>query len=191
MSVPRTIPPVIATAGTPTPVFTGTVTAAASFSIANGLTTIVLGSALPASGYNLGQQVTLWGFTTGTYLNGLAVTVTANNPAHNSFSFSTTHANVTSTTDAGNTAPAPVQKFRAVRVEVYAPPGSVDTSANAIFVGDGSVSATQYMAQLIYGGVQQSITFGGMEIEAANVDASRIFIDTPTTGSKAQVTLFY
>jgi hypothetical protein len=184
MSVPQTIPAVSATAGTPTPVFTGAVTAAVSFSIANGLATIVLGS-LPA-GYEPGKQVTLWGFSTATYFNGKAVTVSQNNPALFSFSFPFTHANVASTDDTGNTAPAPVQKFRGVRLEA-----DKGNSSEAIYVGDGSVSASQYTAQLLYGGDQQAIWFGGPEVAAQNVDASRIFIDSSNTGAKVQVSLFY
>jgi hypothetical protein len=130
--------------------------------------------------------VTLWGFTTGTYFNGTVVTVTANNPALNTFSFATTHANVASTNDAGKTAPAPVQKYRAVRIEA-----DFNNSTNALYVGDGNVATTRYTAQLLYNGVQQWIWFGGMEIEAQNVDASRIFVTSTTTGAKAQVTLFY
>lgn len=187
MSIPQTIPAVVATAGTPTPIFTGPVTAAVSFVISNGVATIILGS-LP-TGYELGKQVTLWAFTTATYFNGTAVTVVANNHALNSFSFATTHADVASTADAGNTAPAPVQKYRAVRIEA-----DKGNAANAIYVGDGNVSASRYTAQLLYSataGLQQSLVFGGMEIMAQNVDASRIFIDATTTGAKAQITLFY
>lgn len=139
------------------------------------------------SGYEKGKQVTLWGFTTATYFNGLAATVIANNAARNSFSFTTTQGNVASTNDAGNTAPAPVQKFRAVRVEA-----DKGNSTNAVYVGDLNVSATRYTAELLFGsGDQQSIWFGGPEAAAQNIDASRIFIDTSNTGSKVQVSLFY
>jgi len=186
MSIPKTIPAVVTTAGTPTPIFTGAVISAVSYVILNGLATITLSSAFPSNGFNLGQQVTLWGFTTGTYFNGTVVTVTANNPALNTFSFATTHSNVTSTNDAGKTAPAPIQKYRAVRIEA-----DFNNSTNALYIGDGSVSTTQYTAQLLYDSQQQSIWFGGQEILAQNVDASRIFVTSTTTGAKAQVTLFY
>jgi hypothetical protein len=184
MSAIHTIAAVSATAGTPTPIYTGPVTAAVSFSISNGLATVVLGS-LPV-GYGKGQKVTLWGFTTATYFNGLSVTVTENNPALFSFSFPTTEGNVGSTDDAGNTAPAPVQKFRAVRIEA-----DKGNSTHGIYVGDSNVSSSRYTAQLLYGGVQQSIWIGGEGIVGQNIDASLIFLDTDSTGAKAQVSLFY
>jgi hypothetical protein len=77
MGAIRTIGKVTApsTANWRTPVFTGTVTAAQSFSITNGIAKIVLGAGnLPATGYEGpqlslgttagGKQITLWGFTT-------------------------------------------------------------------------------------------------------------------------------
>jgi len=189
MSNPQTIAAVSATAGTPTPIFTGAVTAAISFVISNGLATITMGS-LPA-GYELGKQVTLWGFTTGTYFNGETVTVVSNNPALKSFSFTITHGNVGSTNDAGNTAPSPVQRFRAVRIE----PDSGNGSSHVIYVGDKNVSSSRYTTVLYLNPasppIPTNIWFGGEGNLGQNIDASRIFIDTDSTGSKAQVTLFY
>jgi hypothetical protein len=193
MAGTRVIAPVSLTAGSRTPVYTGAVTAAASFSIVNGIATIVLGSTLPANGYNPpgysspnggppagGQKVTLWGFTTATYFNGLTVDVIANNPALNSFSFNTTHGNVTSTSDAGSTAVAPAEQYRSVRLEV-------DQAAGAakIFVGDLSVSSLQYAECLSLTG-QIAVT-----IASGNIPADRIFCDTDTTGKKVQVSLMY
>lgn len=183
MSIPQTIAAISATAATPTPIYTGAVTAAISFVISGGLATITLGS-LPA-GYSVGHQVTLWGFTTATYFNALTITVTQNNPKLFTFSFPTTHANVGSTNDAGSTAPSPVQKFRAVRIEA-----DKGNTTHAIYVGDLNVSASRYTAELKYAGVQQAIWIGGEDIAGQNIDASRIFIDTDSTGAKAQVTLF-
>lgn len=181
------------TAGTPTPICTGAVIVAASFSITNGVATIVLGSALPSTGYNPpsysspnggpaagGQKVTLWAFTTATYFNGLTVDVIANNPALNSFSFNTTHANVGSTSDTGNTAAQPVQQYRSVRLEV-------DQAAGAakIFVGDLNVSSARYAEDLSLTG-QIAVT-----IASGTIPADRIFVDTDTTGKKVQVSLMY
>jgi hypothetical protein len=194
MAGSRSIAPVSLTAGSRTPVYTGAVTAAASFSIKNGIATIVLGSALPANGYNPpsysspngggpaagGQKVTLWAFTTATYFNGETVDVIANNPALNSFSFNTTHADVGSTNDAGNTAVAPAQQYRSVRLEV-------DQSAGAgkIFVGDLSVSSTQYAECLTLTG-QIAVT-----IASGAIPVDRIFCDTSANGTKVQVSLMY
>lgn len=179
MSEPRTIAAVSATSGTPTPIYTGTAIVSSSFVILKGLATVVLNTAaLPSIGFNLGQQVTLWGFATATYFNGLTVTVTQNNPQAISFSFPTTHADVTSTSDTGNAAPSPVDKFRSVRIEIDA-----GASTHLIYVGDLKVSSSQYTAQLALA-TQLAVEFSG-----DNIDASRIFIDTDNTGTKAHVTL--
>lgn len=191
MAGTRVLPAVALTSGTPTPVVTGAVTAAASFSILNGVATIVLGSALPAAGYNPGQatggnpqggdQVTLWGFTTATSFNGTSVTVIANNPALNSFSFNFNHANVASTADAGNTAIAPRQGgYRSVRLEIDKTAGSGD-----VFVGDLNVSSSRYAEHLQLTG-QIAVT-----IASGTIPAERIMCDTGTTGTKVQVSLMY
>ena len=210
MSALRTISSVSATAGTPTPVYTGTPVSAVSFSITNNIASIVLGAGnLPTNGYNgpngfpvknavgakqdifggvagpgaqpgYGQQVTLWGFTTATYFNGLTVTVLDNDPSTGTFRFAFTHANVASTADAGKTAPSPVERFRAVRIEI-----DQAATTNGLFVGDLNVSSTRYMAHLLLTGQI------AVEISGDNIDASRIFVDTSVTGTKAQITLVY
>ena len=191
MSQQRTIAAVTLTAGTPTPVYTGTVTAAASFSITNNVATIILGSALPAVGYNPGSyqgsgfpvggdQVTLWAFTTATYFNGKTVTVIANNPVAKSFSFAFTHANVGSTADTGNTAVAPTEQYRSVRLEV-------DQSAGAgkIFVGDLNVSSSQYAECLSLTAQIAAV------IASGTVPPERIMCDTSVSTTKVQVSLMY
>ena len=188
MGIPRTTVAVLAVAGTPTPVYSGTVLAAASFSIKGGVATIVLTPALPANGYNGpnlaiqgypaapagGQQVTLWGFTTATYFNGKVVSVIGNNPAAKSFSFYSNHADVNSTNDAGNTAACPFQHFRAVRIEC----GQL-LATDKIFVGDLNVSATRYVACLSLAG-QLSV-----EVASDNIPADRIFVTTDGTSNAA------
>jgi hypothetical protein len=53
MGAPRTLGAVAVVAGTPTPVFHGAIIAAQTFSITNGIATIVLGAGnLPTNGYN-------------------------------------------------------------------------------------------------------------------------------------------
>ena len=217
MSAIRTLGSVAVVSGTPTPIYTGPVVSAVSFSIKNNIATIVLGSAnLPKSGYNgpngypaqnaatgskfdnvggvygqsasssynggngaSGQQVTLWGFTTATYFNGKTVTVLDNNPADGSFRFYFTHADVGSTNDAGKTAAAPAQTYRAVRLEVGQGNGT-----DWVYVGDGNVSSSQYMAALSLTG-QPSIVIAG-----DNIPANRIFIDGTTSATDTvQVTL--
>lgn len=194
MGMPRTIGTVSSVNGALVPVFTGPVTAAVSFSITNGIATIVLGAgALPTVGYNGpngyppsnnskfdiyggingqssggpagGQQVTLWGFTTATYFNGTTVTVLDNDPVAGSFRFRFNHANVGSTNDAGNTAPIPVQRYRAVRIEC-----AQNLGTDLVYVGDLNLSATRYVAALSLAG-QLAI-----EITGDNIPADRIFI---------------
>lgn len=192
MAGTRVIAPVTLTAGSRTPIYTGAVTVAVSFSITKGVATIVMAS-LPANGYNPpaynspnggppagGQKVTLWGWATATYFNGLTVDVIANNPAAGSFSFNTTHADVGSTADTGNTAIAPAEQYRSVRIEV----DSAAAAAN-IYIGDLSVSSSQYAEKLSLTG-QIAVT-----IASGSIPADRIFVDTDTTGKKVQVSLMY
>ena len=129
-----------------------------------------------------GQKVILWGFTTATYFNGKVVTVIDNNPATNSFRFYFANADVASTSDAGKTAPAPFQHYRAIRLEC-----SQSLSTDLIYVGDGNVSSTQYMACLSLAG-QLSI-----EIASENIPSESIWIDTSGSASTDQVmvTLIY
>ena len=213
MGTIRTLPAITApnTAGWRTPVYTGAVLAAASFSILKGIATIVLTPTLPTNGYNGpngyptsngttgskfdiyggvngshgggpagGQQVTLWGFTTGTYFNGCTVTVLDNNPSTNSFRFYFDNADVASTNDAGNTAAAPVQSYRAVRIEVD-PANSTDL----VYVGDLNVTPTQYMTALTPAGPNSIV------IASDNIRADRIFICASGSADIAHITLIY
>jgi hypothetical protein len=129
LGIPRTTPAITLLGPTsPVPAVSGPIVIAESFSISNGIATIVLGpNNLTNVGYNgpdgfnnvnsngspmdlyagnrgQGQQVTLWGWSVATYFNGLTVTVLDNNPTAGSFRFSFNHANVASTADTGNTA---------------------------------------------------------------------------------------
>jgi hypothetical protein len=210
MGVPRTIGAVTVTSGTPTPVFTGTIIAAETFSITNGIATIVLGNAnFPKNGYNPangypapnattgskfdiagpgagsgspagGQQVTLWGFATATYFNGKVVSVINCDPVAGSFSFYFNHANVNSTSDAGNTAACPFQHYRAVRIECGQGNGT-----DIVYVGDLNVSSSRYVAALSLTG-QLSV-----EIASENIPADRIFIDGTSSSDTVQVSLIY
>jgi hypothetical protein len=196
MGIPRTIGAVLAVAGTPTPVYTGTPQAVASFSIKKGIATVVLQAALPDNGFTgpndtlqpcltpaNGQQVTLWAFGTATYFNGKVVSVISHNRQAQSFSFYFNHADVASTADTtGKAAASPFQHYRAVRIECGA-----GLASDIIYVGDLNVSSTRYMAALSLTG-QLSI-----EIASENIPADRIFIDTNGTGSgdTVQVTLIY
>jgi len=217
MGVPRTLGATTVAPGTPTPAvlaaagYTPAPIAAASFSILNGIATIVLGTTLPKNGYNGpngyppsadihgginsqfgpggagqgagpagGQQVTLWGFATGTYFNGKKVTVIDNNPANNSFRFYFAHANVGSVSDTGLTATSPFQHYRAVRLEC-----SQSNGADFVYVGDLNVSSSRYVAALSLTG-QLSI-----EIASENIPPEGIFIDGTSGSDSVQVSLIY
>jgi len=192
MGMPRTIGTVSSVNNALVPVFTGPVTAAVTFSITNNIATIVLGAGnLPTVGYNgpngyppstnskfdiygagagsagagFGQQVTLWNFGTATYFNGCTVTVLDNDPITGAFRFRFTHANVASTADTGNTAPIPVQRYRAVRIEC-----AQNLGTDLVYVGDLNLSTTRYVAALSLAG-QLSV-----EITGDNIPVDRIFI---------------
>lgn len=192
MGIPRTTPAITLSSSTITPAVSGTVIPAVSFSISNGIATVVLGAGnLPANGYNgpnkaigqpigQGQQVTLWGFTTATYFNGKVVSVIDNDPIAGSFRFYFNHADVASTADAGNTAASPFEHFRAVRVEV-----DQNNSTDFVYVGDLNVSSTQYTAAL-------SLT-GQLAIEVAseNVPGDRIWLIGRGAADKVHVSVLY
>jgi len=166
----------------PTPTFTPA-SAAQEFNSQTGQPLNIQG--YPKAPAN-GQKVILWGFTTtvGLLLNGKVVTVIANNPAAGTFSFYFAHADDLSAglADAGNTAPAPFQHYRAIRLEC-----SQALSTDLIYVGDGNVSSTQYMACLSLAG-QLSI-----ELASENIPPEGIWIDTSGSASTDQVmvTLIY
>jgi len=131
----------------------------------------------------MGQQVTLWGFTTATYFNGKRVTVIDNDPKTLSFRFYINHADVGSTADTtGRTAPSPTQHYRAIRLEC-----SQSLGTDLIYVGDLNVSSTQYMSCLSLAG-QLSV-----EIASENIPPEGLFIDTSGSVSTdaVQVTLIY
>ena len=207
MGAIRTLGLATASPGTPTPAVLaaayytsanlavpGVVKTAATFSITNNIATVTFSTALPTNGFNgpnqsiqgnfpapNGQKVVLWGFTTATYFNGKVVNVIAN-PNPKSFSFYITNANVASTADTGNAAPAPAEHYRAIRLEC-----SQALSTDLIYVGDSNVSSTQYMACLSLAG-QLSI-----EIASDNIPPEGIWIDTNGAGTidKVMVTLIY
>ena len=139
------------------------------------------GSGGPAGG----QQVTLWGFATtvGLLFNGLTITVLDCDPQKDSFRFYFNHADDLSAglADTGNTAAAPSEHYRAVRLEV-----SQSNSTNVVYVGDLNVSPTRYMAALTLAG-QMAIV-----IESCNIPADRIFIcGSSATDCGVQVSLIY
>lgn len=170
---------------------------AASFSITGNIATIVLGSALPADGYNpgqpntvggaglsLGQQVTLWGFSTATYFNGTRVTVISNTAT--SFSFTFAHANVGSTNDAGWTAPALKETPRWVAIEI-----DQAASTGIAYIGDLNTSSTQYYAALTLPTSNQPWSQVHVEIGRDKFDPMTLMATTGATAAKIQVSLIY
>jgi hypothetical protein len=203
MGLPRTLGVVTVIAGTPVPAvlaaagYSPSPLTASSYSISGGIATIVFGSPLPAGFYGGpqgyakvaspvgtggscgGQQVTLWGFTTGTYFNGLKVSV-IDQPTPSSFRFYINYANVGSTSDTGKAAASPFQHYRAVRIEI-----SQSDGTDFVYVGDLNVSSSRYVAALSLAG-QSS-----MEIAGENIPPEGIFIDGTSDGDTVQVSLIY
>ena len=105
MGMIRPIGAVAATAGTPTPVFTGpaaNLLTATSFSILKGIATIVVANSYdsrPWTPYGVGSLVGLYGFTTATYFNGVPVRVLDSDGAKFRFYFA--NDDVANTSDAG------------------------------------------------------------------------------------------
>lgn len=213
MGAIRTLGAVTAVKGTPTPAVLaaayytssnlavpGVVIGTASFSIVKNIATITFtsgytGANFPANGYNGpnnaiqgvfpppgGQQVVLWGFGTATYFNGKRVSVISNNPVTGSFSFYFVHANASGSDTTGLTAPIPAERYRAIRLEC-----GQALSTDLIYVGDGNVSSTQYMACLSLVG-QLAI-----ELAGDNIPPEGIWIDTSGTseGDVCQVSVVY
>ena len=187
MSVVRTLPSVtVATAGSRVPVYSGPGAALltnTSYYILNGIAVFQVANTFTPNGVdNTVQQVNFFGFTTGTYFNGVVANVIAATPS--SFSIAFNHANVGSAAapqaDAGSIFPTPRDQFQAVRVEIDKGAGSA-----TIFVGDLNVSSSQYAAHL-------SLTGQIAYVQSGNkVDAHRIYIDADTNSTKVQVSVTY
>lgn len=183
MGLLRPVGQVAATAGTPTPVFTGpssNLLTASTFSITRGIATVVVDNSYdsnPWTPYSVGSLVGLYGFTTATYFNGVPVRVLDATP--HQFRFYFAHANVNSTSDAGKCFVMP-QTYRTVRLVI-----AEDAGSGKIYVGDGTVSATNYDEVLSLTGK----TF--FELDGDAIPAGRVHIDTDTSTTKVQVSLAY
>jgi hypothetical protein len=127
-----------------------------------------------------GQQVCLWGFTTGTYFNGKTVTVLDCNPTAGYFRFYFAHAGVGYTSDAGNTAPVPKESYRVIRIECGQGIGT-----DLIYVGDLNVSSTRYITALSLSGQI------AVEISSDNLRADRVMLASTSTSDVAQVSVLY
>lgn len=203
MGLPKTLGAVTINAGSPTPAvlaaagYLPAILTATSFSITGGIATVVFAANLPAGFYGGpqgyaavaspvgtggacgGQQVTLWGFTTATYFNGLKVSVIGQ-PTPKSFSFYISHANVASTADAGKAAASPFQHYRAVRIEAGQGNGT-----DLVYVGDLNVSSSRYVAALSLAGQL------AVEIASENIPPEGIFVDGTSSSDTAQISVIY
>ena len=134
-----------------------------------------------------GQQVVLWGFGTATWLNGKTVTVIANNPALNQFSFyfsgqDGNSGTLTTAYAAPRSLNPGLNGVRAVRIEC-----GQGLSTDLLYVGDLNLSSTQYMACLSLAG--QLV----VEIVGENIPSDEIFIlsSASNAGDTAQIVCIY
>lgn len=213
MGVPRTIGAVAVTAGTPTPVYTGTVIAAVSFSILKGIATIVLGAGnLTSNGYNGPNGFPEQNGTTGSKfdiyggINGSRGGGPAGGQQVTLWGFTTAtyfNGKVVSVIDCDPVAGSFRFYFNHADVASAADAGKTAASpfqhyravrlecgqgngTDFVYVGDLNVSSTRYVAALSLAG-QLSV-----EIASENIPADRIFIDgTTSTTDTVQVSLIY
>ena len=154
-------------------------TTGSSFDIHGGVNQANAGSGGPAGG----QQVTLWGFSGsgGNVFNGKVVSVIKNDPVAQSFSFYFSGSPITLTSETtGKAAASPFQHYRAVRIECAQTLGT-----DNIYVGDASVTSTQYVACLSLAG-QLSVV-----IASENIPADRIWITGSGSSDSCLVSLIY
>jgi len=211
MGIPRTLGAVSVTAGTPTPVYTGTVIAAQTFSIKNGIATIVLGASnLPKNGYNgpngyptqngtTGSKFDIYGGTNGGSggpAGGQQVTLWAFTTAtyFNGKVVSVIDCDPSNGsfrfyfTHADVNSTADTGKTAACPFQHYRAVRLECSQTNGtdfIYVGDLNVSSTRYVAALSLAG-QLSV-----EVAGENIPADRIFIDGTTSSDSVQVSLIY
>ena len=212
MGTPRTLGAVTVAPGKPTPVFTGAVIAAASFSITNGIARIVLGTALPKTGYNGPNGYPEQNATSGSSFDihsGVNGSPTNANAAGGQqvtlWGFTTAtyfNGKVVSVIDCDPSngsfrfyfahddvnSTADTGKTAACPFQHYRAVRlecSQSNSTDFVYVGDLNVSSTQYVAALSLAG-QLSI-----EVAGDNIPADRIFIDGTNNGDKVQVSLIY
>ena len=211
MGIPRTLPAVAVGAHPPTPVYSGTVISAISFSITKGIATIVLGSShLPTNGYNGPNGYPTQNGTTGSKfdiyggLNG-----GSGGPAGGQqvtlWGFTTAtyfNAKVVSVIDCDPVTGSFRFYFNNADVASTNDAGKTAASpfqhyravrlecsqslgSDIVYVGDLNVSSTQYVAALSLTG-QLSI-----EIAGDNIPADRIFITGTGSTDSVLVSLIY
>ena len=213
MGVPRTLGAVVAHAGTPTPVYTGTVIPAISFSILSGIATIVLGPAnLPQNGYNGPNGYPAQSSNGATFdiyggINGSRGGGPAGGQQVTLWGFSTAtyfNGKVVTMIDCNPIAGSFRFYFNHANVASTADVGNTAAcpfqhyravrlecsqllGIDLIYVGDLNVSATRYFACLSLA-AQLAI-----EIASENIPPDRVFIDTngSSDNDNVQVSLIY
>jgi hypothetical protein len=214
MGIPRTLGAVLAVSSGPTPVYTGTVIPAVTFSILNGVATIVLGPGnLPLNGYNGPNGYPTQNLATHSKfdiyggINGSRGGGPAGGQQVTLWGFATAtyfNGKVVSVIDCDPNAGS--FRFYFAHADVASTVDTGNTAASPfqhyrmvrlecgqglgsdlIYVGDLNVSSTRYFACLSLTG--QFAT----EIASENIPADRIFILTNGSGSgdTVQVSLIY
>lgn len=218
MGMIRTLGSVTVAVGTPTPIYTGTVIAAVSFSITNNIASIVLGAAnLPKNGYNgpngypttnatTGAKFDIYGGIAGSNSGG-----SANGQQVTLWGFTTaTYFNGKTITVLDNDPSTGTFRFYFTHANVGSTADTGNTAAipvdrvrkvrieisaagtaatDKVYVGDGNVSALRYYAALM---LASTTTWPvAIEIDSFNIPADRIFIDGTAVTDKVQVSLIY
>lgn len=210
MGIPRTLP-VVTIANNPTPAFSGTQISAVSFSINNGIATIVLGAgSLPTNGYNgpngypqqngtTGAEFDIFGGTAGGSGNA------AGGQQVSLWGFTTaTYFNGKTVTVLDNNPTLGSFRFYFNHANVASTNDAGITAASPfehyravriecdqslgtdiIYVGDLNVSSTRYMAALSLTG-QLSI-----EVASENIPADRIWLASTANTDKCHITTIY
>jgi hypothetical protein len=212
MGIPRTIGAVAVGALPPTPVYTGTVIPAVSFSILKGIATVVLGAGnLPTNGYNGPNGFPVQNATTQSKfdiyggINGSRGGGPAGGQQVTLWGFTTAtyfNAKVVSVIDCNPADGSFRFYFNHADVASTADAGntaaspfqhyrvvrlecSLNLGTDLIYVGDLNVSSTRYFAVLSLTG-QFSI-----EIASENIPADRIWITGTGASDSVQVSLVY
>lgn len=174
----------VVTSGSPVPVGSALFTnlTVSNVSVTNGVAQVTFTAAHGITNAGTGK-VTFWGVGTNTWLNQLTVSTTAV-PSTTVIQFFTNEAsgNITNGSDTGSAVVSPVERYRALRIEVDQSAGSAIVYVGDQFLNIGS-SPKRYSAALSLTG---QIAF---EISGEGIDPCLTWVDASANSTYAQVSL--